>query len=127
MKRTFLAFLMTLSAGSVSADDVSGLWQTATSDSGAYLHVEVAPCGNAPDMICGRIAAAFNSARSDLVGKPIIWNMQPSGENKWRKGTVWAPDDDKTYNSNMELNGNTLSVEGCIAIFCRGQDWTRIR
>ncbi|MEM9794644.1 MAG: DUF2147 domain-containing protein, partial [Pseudomonadota bacterium] len=41
-------------------------------------------------------------------------------------GQIWAPDDDKTYRSNMALDGDSLKVEGCVAIFCRGQTWTRV-
>ena len=44
----------------------------------------------------------------------------------WSDGTIWAPDDDKTYRSNMELQGDVLQVEGCVLIICRGQDWTRV-
>jgi len=54
--------------------------------------------------------------------------MVPDGANEWGDGTIWAPDDDKTYDSSMELSGNTLEVSGCVlgGIICRGQDWTRL-
>ena len=32
----------------------------------------------------------------------------------------------KIYNSKMSLSGNTLSVSGCILIFCKAQNWTKV-
>ena len=34
--------------------------------------------------------------------------------------------DQKIYNSKMSLSGNTLSVSGCILIFCKAQNWTKV-
>jgi len=67
-------------------------------------------------------------AESDIVGKSIIEKMKSAGEKTWKNGTIWAPDDDKTYSAKMELVGdNTLKVSGCVLRFiCRGQEWTRV-
>ncbi len=110
----------------VSAQEINGTWQTATSDTGAYLHVEIGACDSDATQICGTITAAFAGATAENIGKPIIWDMQARGDNRWRRGQIWAPDDDKTYRANMTLNGDSLEVEGCVAVFCRGQVWTRV-
>ena len=127
MKRLLIAAALVCAPGLSLAQDASGLWRTETSDRGAYLHVRVGACGHDTAKTCGVIAEAVNTERSDLVGKAIIRDMTPNGAGKWNKGTIWAPDDDKTYRSNMSLSGNTLRVEGCVAVFCRGQNWTRIQ
>ncbi|MEM8869907.1 MAG: DUF2147 domain-containing protein [Pseudomonadota bacterium] len=119
-----VAFLMI--GTEVQANDVFGTWQSETSDTGAYLHVRVAPCGYDTALTCGQIVKAENATRDDLVGRPIITGMAPDGTNRWSGGQIWAPDDDKTYRSNMALDGDSLKVEGCVAIFCRGQTWTRV-
>ena len=106
--------------------DAAGVWKTETSDKGAYLHVRVGPCANDQALTCGTIVKAVNTTRDDLVGKPIIWAMEANGANAWKSGRIWAPDDDKTYRSKMSLSGDVLKVEGCVAVFCRGQDWTRV-
>jgi len=105
---------------------VAGVWRTETSDDGAYLHVRVGACANDAALTCGTIVKAVNTERTDLVGKPIIWAMAANGENAWAKGRIWAPDDDKTYRSKMALSGDRLKVEGCVAVFCRGQSWSRV-
>ena len=44
------------------------------------------------------------------------------------KGKVWSPDRDKTYNSRLELTGDTLKVSGCVLGICRdGGSWSRLK
>lgn len=121
-----LALMVALAPGAAFAGDPSGLWQTAVNEEGKYLHVQISACAANPAQVCGVIVAGFGGASQENNGKPIIWDMQANGENYWRRGQIWAPDDDKTYRANMTLEGNTLDVEGCVAIFCRGQQWTRV-
>ncbi|QHQ35848.1 DUF2147 domain-containing protein [Algicella marina] len=115
-----------LTASPVLAQDVNGTWKTETSDAGAHLEVRIGPCSYDTAKTCGVINKAVGTDNKAIVGKAIIKDMQPNGAGKWHKGTIWAPDDDKTYRSNMALSGNVLKVEGCVAVFCRGQNWTRI-
>jgi uncharacterized protein (DUF2147 family) len=103
-----------------------GLWKTEPSDKGAYLYVNIKQCNANSDRLCGWITKAVNATRTDLVGKVMLKNMRPKGDNRWSKGTIWAPDDDKTYKAKMELDGDVLEVKGCVVIFCRGQEWTRV-
>ncbi len=125
MKHAIAALALVLPA-MAAAQDVNGTWKTQTSDAGAYLHVRIGPCSYDTAKTCGVITEAFGSERTDLPGKAIIRDMNPNGPGRWNRGQIWAPDDDKTYRSNMELRGNALKVEGCVAIFCRDQTWTRV-
>jgi uncharacterized protein (DUF2147 family) len=63
----------------------------------------------------------------DVTGRVIIRDMAESG-GRWSGGTVWAPDEDRTYRARLTLQANGLRVEGCVlgGIICRGQTWTRI-
>jgi uncharacterized protein (DUF2147 family) len=55
----------------------------------------------------------------------IIRDMVQDG-GRWTGGTVWAPDDDRTYRARMRREGSGLVVEGCVlgGAICRGQTWT---
>lgn len=121
------AMLFALTA-SVAMADPSGRWRTATNEEGSYLIVEVGPCKG--EGICGVIVEGRDKSDTpnpdyEHLGRDIISDMKPDGENKWSGGRIWAPDDDKTYNAKMELKGDILRVDGCILFICRGQDWTR--
>lgn len=122
------AALIALSAGTAFSAEVTGRWATEANDEGGYLEVDIAACG---DKVCGTIVAAKNVSGTvnetyEHLGKGIIFDMVADGENKWTDGEIWAPDEDKRYNSNMELNGDVLEVEGCVFFICRGQDWKRV-
>ncbi len=128
MLMTGLAALI-LWAGAALADPVEGLWRTEPGDTGGYLHVQISACGNE---ICGVIRKAYDKngqERHDYehLGKQMIWGMKPAGDGSYRGGKIWAPDRNKTYKAKMALNGRTLSVKGCVAIFCRGQTWSRVQ
>jgi uncharacterized protein (DUF2147 family) len=108
------------------AQGAEGVWRTAPSDSGASLNVRIGPCAGAAGRLCGEIVEVFGSDRTDLVGRTMLRDMAPDGPGRWSGGTIWAPDDDRTYRSRMRLTGGDLEVEGCVAVFCRGQVWARV-
>lgn len=128
MKRTTLGIAaVLLSTAPALAADIDGRWKTEANENGEYLVVEVGSCGS---KTCGVIVAAVNAEgvedpTYENLGRNIILDMVADGPNKWDDGEIWAPDEDKTYSSNMELKGDILAVEGCVFIICRGQDWTR--
>ena len=138
MTRTILiALAAALSAGAAQAAGATGIWRSQTSDTGGYVHVEIGPCASDTAKLCGTILDAFNedpakldqARRAELVGKVMINDMASDGPNKWDDGTIWAPDDDETYSSKMELDGKVLKVSGCVlgGLICRGQDWIRVK
>jgi len=91
----------------------------------------MAPCAADASLTCGTITRAFNAKGEDPayanLGKPIVENMKDDGSGGFSGGTIWDPEHDKTYDSKMSLEGDTLDVEGCVTIFCSGQDWTRVK
>ncbi|GAB4287511.1 MAG: DUF2147 domain-containing protein [Roseovarius sp.] len=130
MTAILLAAAMALAgAGAATADPVEGLWRTEPGDTGGYVQVEIHPCGPA---FCGTIRKAISKdgrERTDYehLGKLMLWDMQPRGAGAYGGGKIWAPDRNKTYSSKMQLNGDRLTVKGCVAVFCRAQTWTRLR
>lgn len=114
--------------GVAMADPVEGTWQTRKDDNGNYGHVQIKPCGKA---FCGTLVKAFNSEGKEIdspnVGKRIVWDMVAYPNGLYDDGKIYSPDRDKTYNGDMTLNGNSLSVRGCVLGICRdGGTWKRV-
>lgn len=114
-------------AGMAAADPVFGNWRTAPDDNGNTGLIQVQACGS---KICGTLVGAYNGAGAEMaspnVGKRIIWDMEPKGDGAYGNGKVWSPDRDKTYNSKMQLNGDSLAISGCVLMVCRdGGTWSR--
>ena len=128
LKKLALAATAIALATPALADPVLGLYKTQPGDDGNYAHVELYQCDTE---ICGVIRATFdgagNAIESDNIGKRMIWDMTAEGNGFYGGGKIWAPDRDKTYNSKMELSGNTLGVSGCVLVVCRSQAWSRVR
>jgi len=130
MIKVIFAMVMLLAGPAFAADPVMGLWQTIPDDNGNYGQIRIAPCG---DKICGTLIASFKAAdnspyASANIGKKLIWNMVNDGDGEYSGGKVWSPDRDKTYSGKLVLNGNNLTVKGCILFFCRnGGVWKRIK
>jgi len=133
MKHLILSAALGLGLASMaSADPVDGTWKTQSDENGGYLHVLIAPCGSA---ICGTIAEAINkdgevSSDYEHLGKKMLWDMTAQGQGAYGGGQIWAPDNGKTYRSKMELDGNKLTVKGCVAggLICRnGGIWSRVK
>ena len=56
-----------------------------------------------------------NSSKIDdyeHLNKPIVWGMKNISPGKFKKGKIWRPTDDKTFNSKMEIEGDNLKVSG---------------
>ena len=124
------AAAVVMSAGMAMADPAVGLWRTEPGDTGGYLHVAVAKCGEA---LCGVIKQAIDKDGKPVsdyehLGKRMLWDMKSNGDGSYSGGKIWAPDADKTYSSKMSLSGNSLEVKGCVAggLICRGQTWKRV-
>ncbi len=133
MSAAFLAF-----AAPAIAADATGVWATKEGKS----HVKIGPCG---DRLCGEIIWLKEPTGEDgkpktdrnnideslrsrpIVGLQMLAGFEPDGENEWDDGTIYNPEDGKTYSSKMELvDANTLEVKGCVLMFCQTQSWTRV-
>jgi uncharacterized protein (DUF2147 family) len=129
MKTTLIAAALALFATAAAADPVEGIWKTKPDDNGNFGHIQIKPCGAA---FCGTLIKAFDSAGNQMespnVGRKIIWDMVAYDGGLYDDGQVYAPDRDKTYNGEMQLNGNGLTVSGCVLGICReGGTWTRVK
>ena len=126
--RNFLMVLAVLIFGTTSAianDGALGLWKSEPGETGGYIHVQITNCG---EKLCGEIIDVVENDNDKIIGEDIILNMKVRGDGYYYGGTIWAPDQDKTYRSNMTLNGDNLTVRGCVAfVLCRSQNWTRIK
>jgi len=127
MKILALTLAATLGfSGAAFADPLEGNWRTPTDDNGNSGIVQVAPCGAA---LCGTLIQSFDASGAQMqspnIGRQIIFDTQAQGGGAYR-GRVWSPDRDQTYNSRLQLSGDSLSVSGCVLGICRdGGTWTR--
>ena len=129
MKTTFLAATLALFATAALADPVEGVWQTRKDDNGNYGHVEIKACGPA---FCGVLIKAFNGEGKEIdspnIGRKIVWDMVAYPDGLYDDGKIYSPDRDKTYNGDMTLTGDSLSVRGCVLGICRdGGTWKRVK
>lgn len=129
IKKLALGAVLAFAATTACADPVEGVWKTKPDDNGNYGHVQIKPCGAA---FCGTLIKAFDGSgkakASDNLGKQIVWDMVAYADGLYDDGQIWSPDRDKTYNADMTLAGNTLSVRGCVLGICRdGGTWTRVK
>ena len=129
MKKLMLTAAMILVAGAAQANPILGTWKTKPDDNGNFGHVQIKACGAA---FCGTLVKAFDGAGkqidSENVGKKIVWDMVAYPDGLYDDGKVWSPDRNKTYDSDMTLNGNSLKVRGCVIGICRdGGTWSRVK
>jgi len=128
MKNLTMALVATLGLATAAAaqDAAVGIWQTEVDD-GSFAHIAMTPCGNA---VCGNIQRTFNADGSEYqspnIGKQIVIDMVPNGDGSYR-GQVFRPSNGKTYTGKMQVNGNSLRLQGCVAggLICASQNWAR--
>jgi len=118
-----LAFLATPAL----ANEPYGVWQTKTDKTGAYLHVQVAPCGGNKAKLCGVVAQTFKTPHTEIKGRKIFWDLEKVSENEWGNGRVWDAETDKEYAGKVILGKTKLRVEGCVGFLCDGQNWSRVK
>ena len=117
------------------AQAVTGAWST------GKARVRIADCGgalcanvtalNEPNDETGKPKVDKNNANAGLrnrriVGISILSGMKPAGDNSW-KGSIYNPEDGKTYSATMSLQGSSLKVQGCAlgGLICKTQMWSR--
>ena len=128
MRPAFLtAFAALAFSGMAAADPAHGIWQTEPDD-GAFAFVEMESCGEA---VCGSIIRTFNSEgeyQSENIGRQIVIDMVPQGEGRY-EGSVWRPSNDRVYIGRMAVEGDALTLRGCVVggLICARQNWVRIQ
>jgi uncharacterized protein (DUF2147 family) len=126
-----------LMASPALAADPAGTWLSA--DGGSK--VRIVNCGAS---LCGTVVwlkepvdKATGKPKTDkdnpdtakrnrpMLGLQVIQGMRPNGADTW-SGQIYNADDGKTYRSNLMLQSpKKARVEGCVLIFCIGENWTR--
>jgi uncharacterized protein (DUF2147 family) len=135
------AVLVPASATTAQAADPTGYWRKA--DQGKYpAKMQLYYCGGRS--ICVKIAWLQNPRDSKgrelqdvrnvnpslrgrtIEGMHIIRGMKQVSANQW-KGTVYNPEDGKTYSASVTLaSSRQIVLKGCVASFlCREQVWLR--
>lgn len=128
MKKLILVIVAAFGfASTASAQDAAvGIWQTEPDD-GSFAHILIQPCGNA---FCGIIQRTFQAGgveyESENKGKTLVIDMVPNGDGTYN-GRVWRPSNNKIYIGKMQVNGDSLRLQGCIAggLLCSSQNWVR--
>ncbi len=123
--KKLLAAAFILTATQATASEPNGVWQTKSDDSGAYLLVDVQPCEADAAMLCSHVTEVHNSPHQEIVGRKVFWDMVTEDNKNWEGGTVWDAATDKEYDAKVILGKTALRVEGCVGIFCDGQNWKR--
>ena len=145
----FFAAMLLSMAGSVSAGDhdaILGNWSTAEGKS----TVELYECNG---KVCGRIIALKEPTypadddkgmagqtkvdrenpdpkmqKQPLVGRVILQDFDRVERDQWKNGTIYDPENGKTYKCNITLaNPKQLKVRGYIGFSLLGRttEWTR--
>ena len=123
MKKLLFIALACCASQWVLADQAVGKWNTEKSEEGAWITVDIQPCG---DKFCGTIVEAHNAKDDSIVGTEMIKDMRQKSDLLYDKGKIYAPDTKKWYKSNMQMQDDgTLKVSGCVFVICRSQVWTR--
>lgn len=135
------SIIFTVSALAVStvacADphDVYGVWLSEAKDG----LIEISDCGdNTP---CGVLVWVdpnkeptetdernrdVNLRDRKLIGVPIVWGYS-RGRSGWRGGSIYNPEDGKTFASSMKRRPDgTLKVKGCLGPLCITNTWTQV-
>ncbi len=131
-------------------DAIVGLWATEPDPEDGNAHVEVwkegdryfgkiiwleKPEYNADDWMAGQPKVDRENPdeslrQRSLIGLPILSDFRWAGDGEWEKGTIYDPDNGKTYKCVARLadDGRTLKVRGYVGFSLLGRttEWTRI-
>ncbi|HEY6503925.1 MAG TPA: DUF2147 domain-containing protein [Chitinophagaceae bacterium] len=122
---------------SAQTDPIEGVWFNDKKD--AKIHVFKKSDGKFYGQIIwlkdplknGKVKLDENNPKSDLqtqpiVGKIILKGCEKDG-NTYDDGTIYDPENGKTYDCTLKLKGNILSLRGYVGIswFGRTTEWQR--
>lgn len=126
-----IAAALAATASAQDGHDVFGIFLTQAQTS----TVTIEDCGDGSP--CGRVSwidptamepGQTPSTATTPAGDPVLGLLMLEGFAKrkkdWRGGTIYDPENDKTYASRLKrlTNGN-LEVKGCIGPICQTQIW----
>ena len=62
-----------------------------------------------------------------LIGVAVLNGMRPSAPRKW-SGQLYDPDRGRTFSGNLiEIDRNTIRIEGCALFICGGEELHRLK
>jgi len=150
-----LVGIVLVAVGSASAQDgdaILGLWATDPEGGGGEAHVVVTKENGKysgkiiwlaepvyppddPKGTPGEKKTDLNNPDPDLQGKPVVGllitkDFVYNGKGLWHKGTIYDPDNGKTYKCKIKFGENekVLKVRGFIGFSMLGRTtyWTRV-
>lgn len=123
-----------LAQDSAAADPIEGVW--VTSDGEGWVEIQKVDKTLEGTIIGGpsdddrrdenNPDPALRNQR--LTGLKILKGFEADGDGKWTGGTIYDPDNGKTYRCNLQLeNKDRLKVRGYlgVSLFGRTEIWTR--
>jgi uncharacterized protein (DUF2147 family) len=142
-KVSFILFFTLLSFAlyaQTKADDIVGIWLTGGKEpakiqiykAGEKFYGKIIWLKNPTEN--GKLRADVNnpdkSKRSTpVIGLVILTGFKFDGDDEWKGGDIYDPENGKTYSSYMYLKtSNTLKVRGYVgvALLGRTETWTRV-
>ncbi|MGB0557471.1 MAG: sterol desaturase family protein [Paracoccaceae bacterium] len=119
-------------------DGLADVWVTP----GFGSLVEIAPCEDDKNLLCGTIVWLKEDAETDGSPKRDSRNPDPAMRNntlvgtalltgfKWGvpplKGSIYNPEDGRTYRATINApQGDNLEISGCVLVICQTQHWQR--
>ena len=137
---TLLAIPMLMVGLAAAAQTPEGRWKTIDDETGKVKSiveitrmengtlqgkvVDILQSDKGPDPKCDECEGANKG--KPIEGMTILWGMQDEGGGEYGGGRILDPAKGKTYKSKLEMLGDDrLGVSGCIAFFCRTQEWVR--
>jgi len=155
MKRILVAviivFAMTLPVSAGDGDAILGVWATDPEGEGGQANIEiVAVDGKYSGKIVWLEEPLYTAEDEDgeegepkvdknnpdpamqsrpIMGLELMTGFQYDGKGTWKKGTIYDPDNGKTYKCKVRLGDNgELLVRGYIGISLIGRtsQWTRV-
>lgn len=119
---------------------IAGNWATP----GFGSIVQLRPCASAPETMCGRIVWLWepndaqgrtrvdnhnpdrNLRARSLVGVEIVRALRETSPGVWSEGSIYNPDDGRTYTGAIQIRNGALVLRGCaLGVFCQTQIWRR--
>jgi uncharacterized protein (DUF2147 family) len=107
-------------------------WTIRVQPCGADLCAVIASVKPPLDPATGRPPTDRNNADTSKRGRPLVGvevlsGMRPSGASKW-SGQLYDPDRGQTLGGNLlELNEDTIRIEGCLLVLCGGEELHRVK
>ena len=114
---TTACLALAFSTAAAFAGSPNGTWKRSNG-----AHIKVFNCGGGIGM------RVVKSPSPKKVGKTIMCGAKKSGANKW-KGSLLNLDDNQRYSGYVKLNGNSLTLSGCVlgGLICKNDTWRRLR